>query len=204
MNEVGIRDDDVEVHPPGLQIYSQGLRDGACLLYAVANTYKALTGNKVTRDKWNGAVSQLADPATFLTGDGARHLEDREVVAVIEGMLGAFAEPGEHFDLMQLPASAGIAEMCAAVSERSVVLFAYSGETEFLEVDDHIVCGVAASEDAKTLHIACSAALWMRHVDHAGYFERSHRHLNRYSNDSISAECRTVVAPNWRWLVSIG
>lgn len=199
-----IQDDCVEVHPPGLQIYSQGLRDGACLLYAVANTYKALTGNKVTRDKWNVGVSQLANPTAFLTGIGARHLDDREVVTVIEGMLGAFAEPAEHFDLKQLPASAGIAELCASVSEYSVALFAYSGETEFLEVDDHIVCGVAASEDAETLHIACSAALWMRHVDHAGYFERSHRRLNRYSNDSITAECRVVVAPNWRWRVSIG
>jgi hypothetical protein len=202
MGEGGVHHDFVEVHPSGLEISSQGLRDGACLLYAVANTYKALTGNKVTRDKWNGAVSQLADPTTFLTSVGARHLSDEEVVAVIETMLRAFAEPREHFDLHQLPASAGVAELCAAVSDRSVVLFAYRGKTEFLEVDDHIVCGVAPSGDARTLHIACSAALWMRHVDQAGYFERRHRRLDRHSNDSINAESSVVVAPNWRWRVS--
>jgi hypothetical protein len=100
MGEGGVHHDFVEVHPPGLEISSQGLRDGACLLYAVANTYKALTGNKVTRDKWNGAVSQLADPTTFLTSVGARHLSDEEVVAVIEGMLraGYFERRHRHLD----------------------------------------------------------------------------------------------------------
>lgn len=203
MSEVEIHDGFVEVHPPGFEIYSQGIRDGACLLYATANAYKALTGNKVTRDKWNAAVSHLADPGTFLGGVGATHLEFEDVVAVIEGMLGALAEPGEHFILDQLPASADIAELCDAISERSVVLFAYRGKTEFLEVNDHIVCGVAAGDDAGTLHVACSAALWMRHVDHPHYFERRHSQLNRYSNDSISAVRPVIVAPNWRWRLTL-
>jgi hypothetical protein len=61
------------------------------------------------------------------------------VVAVIDVMLGVFAEPGERFDVVQLPASAGLADMCGAISERSVVPFVYRGKTEFLDVDDHIV-----------------------------------------------------------------
>ena len=203
MSEVAVDDGFVEVHPPGFEIYSQGLRDGACLLYATANAYKALTGNKVNRDKWNGGVEQLADPATFLSGVGATHLTYEEVVAAIEGMLAAFAEPGEQFTLDQLPASAALPDVCDAISEHSVVLLAYRGRTEFLDVDDHIVCGVAASDAGSTLHVACSAALWMRHVDQPAYFERHHRRLNRYSNDSISAQRPVVLAPNWRWRLTL-
>ncbi len=53
-----------------MQVYFQGFLDASCFLYAQANAYKALTGNRVTREHWNRAISRLpiqrgssADPA---------------------------------------------------------------------------------------------------------------------------------------------
>jgi hypothetical protein len=66
-----------------MHVYCQGFLDDACLLYALANAYKSLTGKRVTREHWKQAISQLPAPAAFLGGPGARELQVGEDAHVI-------------------------------------------------------------------------------------------------------------------------
>jgi len=186
-----------------IQVYFQGFLDDACFLYALANAYRALTGKRVTREHWSRAISQLPDPATFLGGAGATKLSHDVAEQLIEVVLGAFSGQGEIVTLKSLSPSAGIADFRDAVSSDSVVVFAYGGPTEFLHPQTHIVCGVAASNDPAALHVACSAALSSRYLQYGEYFERHHPALNRWSNDSIPVDSELVIAPNFRWQVTL-
>jgi hypothetical protein len=186
-----------------LQIYFQAPLDSACFLYAQANAYKALTGKRVTQEHWNRAVSQLADPAAFLGGAGATELSYDRAVSLIADVLGAFSDPGETFTLDRLSPSAGIADLCGAISSDTVVVFAFGGPTEFQHPASHVVCGVAASDDPVALHLACSAAFLDRHLKYGEYFERHHPDLGRWSNDSIPLDNQVLIAPNFRWRITL-
>lgn len=186
-----------------IQVYFQGVLDGACFLYSQANAYEALTGKKVTREHWNRAISRLPDPAAFLGGSGAQQLSYDEAVQHIEGTLNAFSDPGEAFSVEQLSSSAGIADFCDAISADSVVLFSYGGQTEFQHPTSHVVCGVASDGPPVRLHLACSSAFWSRYLKFGDYFERHHSELGRWSNDSIRADDDVVIAPNFRWRVTL-
>lgn len=188
-----------------MQVYFQSNLDSACFLYAPANAYKALTGKRVPRERWNEAISRVPDPAAFLGGPGATQLHHGEARRLIESVLDAFSDPGETFVLTQLSASAGIADLGGEVSENSVVVFAYGGRTEFQQPEAHVVCGVAVSDGPPaTLHVACSTAFWTRYLKFGEYSERHDRHLaNRWSNDSIRDGDPVTIAPNFRWRVTL-
>lgn len=186
-----------------LQVYFQAPLDSACFLYAQANAYKALTGKRVTREHWNRAVSRLTDPAAFLGGTGATQIGHDEAVRLIGDILEAFSDPREAFTVDKLSSSAGIADLCSAISSDSVVVFAYGGTTEFQHPASHVACGVAASDDPAALHLACSAAFLDRHMKYGEYFERHHPDLDRWSNDSIPVENQVVIAPNFRWRITL-
>src|SRR5437667_9270312 len=123
---------------PRRQIYHQGLWDGACFLYAIANAYKALTGSEVTREKWDRALERVPNPLGFLGGVGATRLPYEEAVGLIEAMLDAFSDPGERFEIDQLSRTATTAEICREVSLDAVVLFAFGGPTEVHHPESHI------------------------------------------------------------------
>ena len=186
-----------------MQIYHQGFFDGACFLYAQANAYKALTGKKVGREHWDRALALLPQPARFFGLPGAQGLPYDEAVGHISLLLSAFSDPGEDFAVDQLSPAAGIEEFCAAISLNSVVVFAFGGPTEFQKLESHLVCGVSASDDPVALHLACSNAFFFRNLMHGGYVERHHPDLGRYSNDSIAADSPVVIAPNFRWRITL-
>lgn len=186
-----------------MQIYHQGFFDGACFLYAQANAYKALTGKKVGREQWDRPVALLPQPVRFFGLPGAQGLPYDEAVDHINSLLSAFSDPGEEFIVDQLSREAGIEELCAAVAPDSVVVFAFGGQTEFQKLDSHLVCGVSASDDPTALHLACSNAFFFRHLMHGGYVERHDPALGRYSNDSIPAGSPVVIAPYFRWRITL-
>lgn len=188
---------------PQRQIYHQGFLDGTCFPYSLANAYKALTGSKVTQEKWDRAIRYVPEPANFLGSVGATTLSYEEAVALIQAMLAALSDPAERFEICQLSASAGVADLCREISPDSVVHFAFGGPTEVHHPQNHVVCGVAASTDPVVLHIACSAAFSSRHLRDGTYEERFHPSLGRYSNDSIAADAPVEIAPNWRWRLTL-
>lgn len=187
-----------------IQVYFQGILDGACFLYALANAYKALTGKRVTREHWNRAIALVPDPAAFLGGPVANQLHHEEAQRLIEAVLGEFKDPGEEFTLERLDPSAEIADLAYHVSAESVVLFAYGGLTEFQNPESHIVCGVAATDGPDAaLHLACSTAFWGRYLSAGEYDERHHPELGRWSNDSIPVGNPVTVAPKYRWRITL-
>ncbi len=187
-----------------IQIYFQSVLDSACFLYAPANAYKALTGKRVTREHWNGAISRVPDPTAFLGGLGATQLHYEAAERLIGTVLAEFADPGEAFAIDRLSPDAHIADLGAAVSKHSVVMFAYGGPTEFQHPEAHVVCAVAPSDGpAAALHIACSTAFWGRYLRFGEYFERHHAHLGRWSNDSILVDQPVTIAPNFRWQITL-
>jgi hypothetical protein len=185
------------------QIYHQGCWDGACFLYSIANAYKALTGSKVTREKWDRALEHVPNPLGFLGGIGATRLSYEEAVGLIEAMLDAFSDPDERFKIDQLDHTATTADICREISLDAVVLFAFAGPTEVHHPRHHIACGVATSAEPAVLHIACSAAFSSRHLRDGEYFERFHPSVGRYSNDSIAIDSPVQVGPNWRWRITL-
>lgn len=192
-----------EPGPPRRQIYHQGILDGACFLYSLANAYKALTGNRVTRQAWDRAIAQIPEPGTFLTGVGATQLDYGDAVSLIQLTLGALSGSDEEFGIDQLDEAARIPDFCAAITASSVVLFAFSGRTEFLHRTSHIVCGVAASANPQRLHVACSDAFSSRHLAEGTYSERRDPVLGRYSNDAILEDSPVEIAPRWRWRITV-
>lgn len=187
-----------------IQIYFQGFLNTGCFLYAQANAYKALTGKRVSQTHWNRAIERLPDPVLFLGGTGATRISYDDAVGLIEVMLEAFSDPGETFTVDKFSPSDGVAEFCREISPTAVVVFAYEGESEFQHPESHVVCGVATTEDPEqTLHLACSAAFSGRYLRWGEYFERHHSHLGRWSNDSLTAASQVVIAPNFRWLITL-
>lgn len=199
--EVTSRRPDPTAH---VQIYFQGFLDTGCFLYAQANAYKALTGKRITRDHWNRAIALLPTPTLFLGGPGATEFTYEEAVDLIGRTLEAFSDPGETFIIDKLSSSAGVAELCGELSPTSVVVFAYRGPTEFQNPATHVVCGVAATDQPEqTLHLACSAAFSARYLSSGDYFERHHPNVGRWSNDSISVVDKVVIAPDFRWRITL-
>jgi hypothetical protein len=124
-------------------------------------------------------------------------------VRLIGDILGAFSDPGETFTLGKLSASAGDRGPLQRDLARQRGRFRLRRPTEFQYRKTHIVCGVAASDDPAALHLACSAAFSSRHLQYDEYFERHHPHPGRWSNDSIPVAHQVVVAPNFRWRVTL-
>ena len=192
-----------ELDAPRRQIYHQGFWDGACFLYAVANAYKALTGRKVTREKWDRAVRRVPDPLRFLTGIGATTLSYEDAAGLIEAILDALSEPDERVTIERLSRTATTADLCREVSPDAVLLFAFSGPTPVHHPESHVVCSVATSAEPAVLHIACSASFSSRHLRDGQYVEQFHPSVGRYSNDTIAVDSPVEIAPNWRWRLTL-
>jgi hypothetical protein len=192
-----------EFDTPRRHIFHQGLWDGTCFLYAIANAYKALTRNKVTRQKWDRAAPLIPNPLDFLGGVGATALSNDDATSLIEDFLEAFSEPGERVEIDRLSRTASTADIGDEISPVAVVLFGFSGPTEVHHPKSHIVCGVSTSAEPALLHLACSAAMSSRLLRDGDYFERFHPSVGRYSNDSIRVDGEVRIAPDWRWRLTL-
>ena len=162
-----------ELVAPRRQIYHQGFWDGACFVYAVANAYKALSGARVTRDKWDQVIRRLPDPVRFLTGIGATTLSYEDAVDLVGIMLDAFAEPGERIGNDQLRPGATTAELVERSTRCSSVVHVV--DRPRCTGESHRVWR-RRSADPAALHIACSLIL-SSHLHDGRYEEQFHRRL---------------------------
>ena len=186
------------------QIYHQGHFDGACFLYSVTNTYKALTGKVVTGKDWDRLLTQVPGALNFFQYSiGATQYTLDQVLDVTNRTLAALDEEQQGFDIHQIERSAGLSEICDHISADSVVHFAFRGNTEFQQQIRHVVCGVAFSTDPLRLYTACSSVLSRRIYQLGDYYERHHPEFGRYSNDSITKDCDITIAPNWRLKITL-
>lgn len=186
-------------------IFSQGDYDGACFLYAVANAYAAVTGQRPPCDAWDQGIRALKHAHDFLGGciGTTEHFSatPHDIPTAVSIMLKAFNNLGPRVQWAHLPALDTLEQLASYVDERAVVIFHYQGKTAQIDAIDHWVCAVASTMKPLALHLACS----YRKVDadwhgHRRYRERYHKQVKRYSNNwlGLHHECRIVAGSVFR------
>jgi hypothetical protein len=183
------------------RIYAQGVFDGACFLYALANAYTALTGATVTATLWNRSIRSVPYLTDFLSGTvGTDHYRgDVQVLRFgMERMLGALGSPShfrvEHTDCATPEEIAGL------IGRRSVALLCINragGSRPFL---DHWVCGVGRGEHPASLRLACS---WKYQRNHEEYRERLDVQFGRYYNDRFLEEDTPRIIPGTVYRIAL-
>lgn len=183
------------------RIYAQGIFDGACFLYALANAYTALTGATVTSTLWNRAIRSVPYRTDFLSGTvGTDHYRgDAHVLRfAMERMLGALdGSPRfriEHTDCATPDEIAGL------IGRRSVAFLCVNrtgGSRPFL---DHWVCGVGRGEHPASVRLACS---WKYQRDREEYRERLDPEFGRYYNDRFRQEDAPRIIPGTVFRISL-
>lgn len=192
---------------PQRRIFSQGDFDGACLLYALANAYTALTGHAPGCAAWDKGIAALPSARAFLQGcvgtSRACYRSQELQEQVLTSMLGCFSESGSAVHAEWLPDCREVASAAERVARDAVVVFRYHGKTAQVITDDHWVCGVAVTGGPPLrLHLACS----FRHsqdsrLNAQRYGERFFRGVGRYANDWVTPEHEIVIIPGSVYLV---
>ncbi|PKN08231.1 MAG: hypothetical protein CVU73_07140 [Deltaproteobacteria bacterium HGW-Deltaproteobacteria-8] len=187
------------------RISAQGDLDGACFLYSIVNAFVALTHREPGFDAVCRAFGQVDFPADFLNGEvGTTGRYDGDYALQADNMRRILAALGaEPFEIKRLEGPLSLPLLAASIHAQSVVVVRYKGDSQHAQGVDHWVCAVGADSSAAnsadssavTLHVACSIRLHKACGDGAGYAERHHRELDRWSNDALSQEYPHTLVP---------
>ncbi len=175
------------------RIYSQGIFDGACFLYAIANAYTALTGRNVTTASWSKAIQHVPYLSDFLSGAVGtdRYRNDPDLLGfAVERMLGVLAR-GVHCRVEHREDST-LEGIAACISKKSVALFCINHSTRQQPIFDHWVCGVGVAPEPLAIKIACS---WRYVATPQECKERRDLRYGRYFNDRLTESDADKVIP---------
>lgn len=152
------------------EILAQGDRDGACFLYAVANSIPALLNKLLSQDQWGQCIRQLPFKLDdFLAGRGTEQLDDNPIYFEIfcEEFLKVLNVDSKIVSHADISSSADLKRL---VQQDSVILATIYG-------GDHWVAVVDAQGD--DIYMACSAQALS---GKAPYREAKSPRLNRIFN----------------------
>lgn len=184
------------------RIYAQGFFDGACFLYAIANSYTALTGTAVTTTLWHRAIRGMPYVTDFLSGTvGTDHYRGDPAVLrfAIERMLAALGGQS-HFRIDHTDCATPD-EIAGLIGRRSVALLCINRTGRGRPFLDHWVCAVGRGEHPASLRLACS---WKYQRNHEDYRERLDPEFGRYYNDRLRSEdAPLVVLPGTVFRISL-
>lgn len=186
-------------------IYAQGDLDGACFLYGLVNVYLTLTGREPYLNRICEAFRRVPFPEDFLSGntgtEGGVRAEPGLLIRIIENILAAVGD--EVFTVNRLAGSAW-EDLAAAVTEKSVVLLHYRGDSLKLRNFDHWVVAVALAPERRALYLACSVALQKNSFNrYSTYEETFHPVLCRWSNDELSGLNPYVIPQNEAFQITL-
>lgn len=174
-----------------LRILSQGMLDSACLLYAIANAYKALTyprhlthtfiSNSGFEAKWRTLIS-LHDCQRYMNGDGSDidGLSPEQQLQVVNSFLETammiLSGTGPPLTVQNIT----LEQFRLETYIKTVVLFCSkrSARTLCFSRSDHWL--VAVGRTKNLLQLACSSSLYVCNP----YFERRTA-LGRYYNNTM-------------------
>lgn len=138
-----------------VKIYSQGNLDGACFLYAIANSYKALSGKQVSPTAWSKALNWVCYIEDFMDRRiGTERYNDNTALfeLVITNMLNELSS----FEVKHVKCS-NLESIKKLISQKSVAMFCYKiVNSNGKEIVNHWTCGVDMSKDPLGIHVACS------------------------------------------------
>jgi len=186
-------------------IYSQGDYDGACFLYALANAYSAVTGQRPPCGAWDMGIRSLHYAHDFLGGciGTSEHFsaDPQNIPAAVSVMLSSFNSTGSTVQWAHLPALHELGQLAPLVDHKGVIIFRYQGETAHIDAIDHWVCAVATTVKPFRLHLACSYRKTHEDWKPGGrYREQYHEKMKRYSNNwlGLRHDCRIVAGSIFR------
>jgi len=170
------------------KIISQGELDGACFIYALANSFLSLTGKKPTQSKWDKAIDALQFKEDFLKGNvGTERCfkEEVDMRLISENFLKGLSKQTKHeFSVAYHDQITRSDEMTPLIDKDSVILFCID--------EEHWVVGSSYCEDLKTLNIACS----FQYIENSCYFEKIDstfdRPYNAYTR-RVNLNCKGTV-----------
>ena len=156
------------------KIISQGEFDGACFLYAVANSFLSLTDKKPTQFKWDKAIDTLPFKEDFLKGNVGTErcfTEGVDMRSVVTNILIELSKQTKYsFTVTYHKQISRLEELCTLINKDSLVLFCLDQE--------HWVIGSSFCADLQTLNIACS----FQHIENSSYFEKTDNDFERPYN----------------------
>ena len=170
-------------------IFTQGDYDGACFLYALANSYKTITGKTPSCKAWDKGVRFLKHADDFLgccIGTTEHFSAGSQILRAVAIMLDSFGSDGPVVRWKHLPEVKELTEIASFIDRQGVVLFRYNGKTAHVGDIDHWVCGVSSTQKPFRLHLACSyRRVQDDRTQDKRYREHYHRALARYSNNWV-------------------
>jgi hypothetical protein len=131
-------------------IYSQGVFDGACFFYSLANAARCVTGKAVPEKAWARAIRKSPFRIDeFLSGDGTTRLDSSAVALTLAGR-SFLDELGTELDLSVFEGDISSQEVAEAARRGQVIITAIDDGAHWVPIID-------ASETEA--YIACSLAL---------------------------------------------
>ena len=156
-----------------LKIIPQGFLDGACLLYAVQNAFKALINPELRltayyvkyrmESKWQQFVGLVPSPHNFLDGSGSgvglktNRQESEVILSMLRNSCPIFSSKAHEFQVRRI----SIQEFREKKDYRSsVVIFPTTGRAS-TDCHEYLVHWfVAVGRDSGHLLLACSSAVY--------------------------------------------
>lgn len=187
-----------------MKIYQQGDLDNVCLLYSIANAYRALTGRRVDDGRtcgWSNIIKITPSISQFLT-DGSEFFENKDKAeqmiheSIVRNVFEVFSTATYQFDFLKISNN----EINTIDFSNSVVVFCITerAKCKFHSKPDHWM--VIIDRDETNFLLACSCTRLYRGGD---YEEYKIQNSNRVYNNQISTEELDHIYPGYIYRISV-
>ena len=187
-----------------MKIYQQGDLDNTCLLYSIANAYRALTGRRVDDGRtygWSNIIKITPSISQFLT-DGSEFFENKDKAeqmiheSIVRNAFEVLSTATYQFDFLKISNN----KINTIDFSNSVVIFCITerAKCKFHRELDHWM--VIIDRDETNFLLACSYTRFYRGGDYEEYMIQN---SNRVYNNQISAEELDHVYPDYIYRISV-
>ena len=194
-----------------MQIYQQGDLDSTCVLYSIANAYRALTNRTLTRNMWQNiinvtpSISQfLTYGSTFFDGTSDNYKKEAEKMiqkSIVENAFAVLSTKKYSFRISKISTD----KIISNDFSNSVVIFSVTdrAKCEYHDELDHSMVIIGVDNDKSNFLLACSYTRFYR-----GRYYEEHKIENskRVYNNKISTSQlskRNNIYSNYIYRISV-
>ena len=180
-----------------MQIYQQGDLDSTCVLYSIANAYRALTSRKLTPNMWQNIINVTPSISQFLTygstffgGTSDNYKKEAEKMiqqSIVENAFAVLSTKNYSFRISKISTD----KIISNDFSNSVVIFSVTDKAkcEYHHELDHSMVIIGVDNDKSNFLLACSYTRFFRgrcYEEHK--IENSKRvYNNRISTSQLSS-----------------